>query len=158
MNPLVPGFFLALLVCASLPAPVACQTNSTGGYFLIEAVGVNSSSPNSLNVSGANVTLLGTNTVFDLALLPKISPGNSTKTTTAAAEASTTDDAWAWWVWALIGGAGLILIVTFILFVVFYSEFKTMIQGYNKVASQQAVYKDRKVIEVTLVQPGGAYV
>jgi hypothetical protein len=41
---------------------------------------------------------------------------------------------------------------------VFYSEFKTMIQGYNKVASQQAVYKDRKVIEVTLVQPGGAYV
>ncbi len=150
MNQFVFGFYLSLLVCASQPPPVVCQ-NSTGGHYLIEAVGVNSSS-SSLNVSGISVTLLGTNTVFDVALLPKLSPGNST-----TSAASTTNDGWAWWVWALIGGAGMILVVLFILFIAFYSDFKKMVGGYTKMQSQE-VYKDRKVIEVTLVKPGAVYV
>ena len=138
-----------LLVCSSIPPLVVCA-NSTGGYFLIEAVGVNNSA--SVNVSGLNITRLGTNTEFNVALLPKLSPGNTTSTD------SSNSDGWDWWVWALIGGAGLILIVLLILLAVFYSDIKKTWQGYNKMESQVNQCKDKKVIEVTLVQPCGPYV
>ena len=139
--------YLLVLLCSSIPTLVVCQ-NSTGGYILVEVVGVGNSSV--INASGLNVSQLGTNTNFNLVLLPKLSPGNTTKTDNSSSSGLD------WWAWALIAGAGAVLIIMLILVAVFYADVKKM-WGYQKVATQMDG-KDKKVIEVALVQACGPYV
>lgn len=141
-------YAIFFLLCSGTPPLVVCG-NSTGGYMLIEVVGVSNSSV--INASGLNISQLGTNTDFNLVLLPKLSPGNNT-TDTGSSSSSGLD----WWAWVLIAGAGVILVAMLILVAVFYADMKK-IWGYEKVATQ-AEARDRKVIEIALVQPCGPYV
>lgn len=150
MRHFIHSFNLLMLLCWSM-LPLTVCVNSTGGQFVMEVVGASNSSM--INASGLNFSLLGTNTDFNLVLLPKISPGNTTSTD----DSSTNLD---WWWWALIAGGGAILIIVLILVAVFFADFAGIkkYMGYEKVAAQIDSGKSRKIIEVALVQPCAPYV
>jgi hypothetical protein len=146
---------LALLVSLHavvlLPSTVLCQ-NSTGGYWAFELPGVVNVS--SVNLSGVNLTRLGTDTKFDIASNPKPPPGNKTD-----AGSSGSSDGLSWWAWVLIGVGGLFLVVIMVLLAVFYADIKKYMgyeplpktAGGTTMGSQAA---GRRIIEVALVHPG----
>jgi hypothetical protein len=141
-----------LLVLFSSALPVTICSNSTGGHFVMDVIGASNSS--AINASGLNFSLLGTNTDFNLVLLPKLSPGNTTSTSDSSSGLD-------WWEWALIAGAGVILIIMLILIAVFYADFAGIkkYMGYEKVGARiDNTVRNQKVIEVELVQPCAPYV
>ena len=153
-----------LLVVSLLHAillPGALCANSTGGYYAIELPGaVNVSS---VNISGVNLTNLGTDTSLDVVLNPKPPPGNTTDT------GSSTSDGLSWWAWVMIGVGGVFLVTILILVAVFYADIKKYM-GYEQLPNPNPNPKTagggmgsqaagRKIIEVALVHPacmGGA--
>ena len=145
---------VSLLHTVVLPG-VLCA-NSTGGYWAIELPGALNVS--NVNLSGLNITQLGTDIKPDVVPIPKKLPGNSTDT-----GSSGSSDGLSWWAWAMIATGGVFLVVILILVAVFYADIKKYM-GYEQlpktgVGNMGLEAANRKIIEVALVHPacmGGA--
>lgn len=102
------------------------------------------------NQTGLNYTVLDSNTTLLVDSRPKPT-GNSTDTS-----GGTDDPNLAWWVWAMIGGGFLILIVVLGVTAAFYSDYAKRLMGYNQVPEGGGEAQTKtgiKVIEVDLVHP-----
>jgi hypothetical protein len=141
------------LLHSAIILPGVLCANSTGGYWAIVLPGALNVS--NLNLSGVNLTQLGTDTSFDVIPNPKPSPGNTTDT-----GSSDSSDGLSWWAWVMIGVGGLFLIVILILVAVFYADIKKYM-GYEQLPKTAAAgggamgaeAAGRKIIEVALVHP-----
>lgn len=140
-----------LLVCLLFLLLADVLSVEAGITFEVQVVGAPSSSPNSTNQTGLNITVLGSNTtlLLDSRLKSSAAPGNSTDT-------SGSDDLnLSWWWWVMIGGGFFILIAVLVVTAVFYSDYAKHLMGYKTLAeSGDATSKTgAKVIEVALVHP-----